>query len=124
MIPALCLLVVATMVANSLANTWRGTLDIYLGKGDAHVVNVADTSSLDLDYYDVQYTSDAESLAASIQGALQVAEEGQILMKNNGTLPLSSDSVKITPFGYRYIEPIYGGTGSGNVDEQGLRLHP
>lgn len=116
MIPLLCLLVVATMVANSLANTWRATLDVYLGKGDAHVVNVTDTSNLDLDYYDVRYTSDAESLAASIQGALQVAEEGQVLMKNNGTLPLSAGGVKITPFGYRYVEPIYGGTGSGNVD--------
>lgn len=116
MIPILCLLVAAAIVATSLANTWRGTLDVYLGKGDAHITNVTDTSNLNLDYYDVQYASDAESLAASIQGALQVAEEGQVLLKNNGALPLSAGGVKLTPFGYRYVEPIYGGTGSGNVD--------
>ena len=116
LIPVLCILVILAILATYMANTWRGVLDAYLGRGEAHIVNVTDTSGLDLDYYDVQYSSDAESLAASIEVALQIAEEGQVLMKNqDGALPLTSDT-KITPFGYRYVEPIYGGTGSGNVD--------
>ena len=45
-----------------------------------------------------------------------MAEEGQVPLKNNGALRLSAGGVKLTPFGCRYVEPIYGGTGSGNVD--------
>lgn len=116
MIPILSLLLVLAAALTAVANYWRVALDAYLGRGEAHIVNTTDTSNLDLDYYDVQYTSDSQSLAAAIEVAQQVAEEGEVLLKNqDDMLPLET-SAKITPFGYRYVEPIWGGTGSGNVD--------
>lgn len=47
--------------------------------------------------------------------ALKIAEEGITLLKNNDVLPLSKGD-KVTPYGLRYVDPLYGGTGSGNVD--------
>ncbi len=114
--PALCILVALAFALTWAANYWRVVLDAYLGRGEVHVVNTTDTSNLNLDYYNIKYENDAQTLDAAISVALQVAEEGEVLMKNeNSALPLG-DAVKITPFGYRYVEPIWGGTGSGNVD--------
>ena len=54
-----------------------------------------------------------------------------MLLKNNGLLPLQEGSA-VTPFGYRFISPVYGGTGSGHANvnegyvctpEAGLRAH-
>lgn len=116
MIPALSILVILAFSLTYAANYWRVVLDTYLGRGESRIVNTTDISGLDLDYYGVQYSNDTESLAAAINVALQIASEGEVLMKNaGGTLPLDA-SAKITPFGYRYIEPVWGGTGSGNVD--------
>lgn len=111
-----CVLLALAVAVTCAASYWHMVLDTYLGRGEAHIVESEDTSDLDLDYYDVSYDNDADSLDNAIQVALQIAEEGEVLLKNeNDTLPLSKDTV-ITPFGYRYTDPIYGGTGSGNVD--------
>ena len=49
-------------------------------------------------------------------GALgeSISEEGFVLLKNDGILPLS-DGTKINPFGWSSTNPIYGGTGSGSL---------
>lgn len=56
-----------------------------------------------------QVEEDSRNEAAKT--ALKVAEEGVTLLKNNGILPLARSS-KVTPFGYRYVEPVWGGSGS------------
>ena len=115
LVPIMVLLVALAIVLTCVANYWSVVLDVYLGRGERHTVNTIDTTNLDLDYYDVKYENDTGSLADAIKVAENVADEGIVLMKNNGVLPLAKTN-KITPFGYRYVEPIYGGTGSGNVD--------
>ncbi len=116
LIPLLSLLLILSVALTMVANYWRVALDAYLGRGEVHIVNSTDTSGLDLDYYDVSYTSDSESLEAAIPIAQQIASEGEVLLKNQGgTLPLDK-TTRITPFGYRYVDPVWGGTGSGNVD--------
>ncbi len=116
LIPIMVVLVTLAIVLTCVANYWGMVFDVYLGKGTRHVVNATDTTGLDLNYYDIQYKNDTESLAAGIAVAEKVANEGEVLLKNNNnTLPLAK-TTKITPFGYRYVSPIYGGTGSGNVD--------
>ena len=42
---------------------------------------------------------------------MQVQEEGAVLLKNNGVLPLADGST-VTPFGFRYKTPIYGQSGA------------
>ena len=46
----------------------------------------------------------------------QIVQEGSVLVKNNGTLPLSSDNhTQVNVFGHAVIDWVYGGSGSGQV---------
>lgn len=42
----------------------------------------------------------------------ETAEEGMVLLKNNGLLPLSSDTNALNVFGWASAYPVYSGTGS------------
>ncbi len=56
-----------------------------------------------------------ESVDASMDMIQEVGEEGMVLTKNNGLLPLEGDS-NLNVFGWAATNPIYGGTGSGSAD--------
>lgn len=45
-----------------------------------------------------------------------VGEEGLVLVKNNGILPLASDVKKLNVFGWDSTNPLFGGIGSGSSD--------
>ena len=46
----------------------------------------------------------------------QIIQEGSVLVKNNGVLPLSADEVsQVNVFGHAAIDWVYGGSGSGQV---------
>jgi beta-glucosidase len=65
---------------------------------------------------DQYYLSD-ETIADSEALVEEIAEEGMVLLKNEGNaLPLT-DVTKLNVFGWSSTNPIYGGTGSGSVDE-------
>lgn len=117
-IPLLAILLALTIAATAVMSIFAGSLDTYLGKGERVITTVAGSEDWDLDYYDSKYSTD-EGESGSQIGASKVAkrisDEGEVLMKNNGVLPLK-EKAKVTPFGYRYIAPVYGGTGSGNVN--------
>ena len=59
-----------------------------------------------------------ETKAASLALTKEIAEEGIVLLKNDGDspLPISKDA-KLNVFGWGSTMPVYGGTGSGSVDE-------
>lgn len=57
-----------------------------------------------------QTKQEAEELITDIAG------EGSVLVKNDGTLPLAPDVKKLNVFGWASTNPCYGGTGSGAVD--------
>ena len=44
----------------------------------------------------------------------EIAEEGFVLLKNDGVLPLGSGA-KVNTFGWSSTNPVYGGTGSGSL---------
>ncbi len=46
----------------------------------------------------------------------QISEEGMVLVKNDGLLPLSSDVTSLNVFGWDSTNPLFGGTGSGSSD--------
>lgn len=46
----------------------------------------------------------------------QVGEEGLVLVKNNGLLPLSEDVTSLNVFGWDSTNPLFGGVGSGSSD--------
>ncbi len=60
---------------------------------------------------------DEETVASSKELAENIAGEGITLLKNDSdSLPISTGT-KLNVFGWGSTQPIYGGTGSGDVDE-------
>lgn len=58
-----------------------------------------------------------EETAAEAENLItEISEEGIVMVKNNGTLPLTEDTKNINVFGWASTNPCYGGTGSGAVD--------
>lgn len=58
---------------------------------------------------ELQKTSYANGLSV----AQKIEEEGAVLLKNDGALPLAGTNRKINLLGYASANPVYGGTGSG-----------
>lgn len=57
-----------------------------------------------------------ETVAASKEIISEVGDEGLVLLKNNGLLPLADDVTALNVFGWGSTNPIFGGTGSGSSD--------
>lgn len=57
-----------------------------------------------------------ETIKASKDVIKKVGEEGLVLVKNNGLLPLDSSVKNLNVFGWGSTNPILGGTGSGSSD--------
>ena len=47
----------------------------------------------------------------------KVGDEGMVLVKNNGLLPLAAEDNKLNVFGWASVYPVYAGTGSGNAGD-------
>ncbi len=110
-IPMVLLLVVG--VALGLAgNIAKGLLETYVDGGTTTVNVPADKANWGGDYYDEPESAEAATEAAYAVAA-QVQDEGAVLLKNdNDALPLAKDA-QVMPFGYAYLNPIYGQNSSG-----------
>ncbi len=70
------------------------------------------------------YNAEPSDLTGNMDGlemAKCVAEEGMVLLENNGALPLDKGE-KIAVFGINQIDFIYGGGGSGNFNSKNDRV--
>lgn len=112
LIPILSVVVVLAIVANVACNILASTIDTYVGKGENYIFTPDNVQGLDGNYYTTHYTDSSGSTEAAYAVARRVAEEGSILLKNNGVLPLTTGS-SVMPFGRAYISPIYGQLTSG-----------
>lgn len=112
LIPIMSILAVLVLLVNAACSVAAPLLDTYVGKGDTYISNPNGTEGWNTDYYNVLYSSAEEAEEAAYKVAQKVAEEGSILFKNNGVLPLSQGS-NIMPFGAAYLNPIYGQLSSG-----------
>ncbi len=115
--PVLLVLTGAMIALTCVANVYSSALDTYLGRGNKVINNTDSSSTWNTKYYENKFTStggDTGSQAAAAKVAKSIADEGTVVLKNNGALPLAKES-NVAPFGYRYMNPFYGGSGSGNV---------
>lgn len=60
-----------------------------------------------------------ETIANSKETIQKIGEEGIVLVKNEGLLPLSSDVTKLNVFGWDSTNPVFGGTGSAGSHSEG-----
>lgn len=116
MVPVVALLFAIPTILTLTANEYSASLDFALGRGEKHITSVSDVDPEKLEFYERNYDTAEASRLAARDVAQEVEEKGAVLLKNdNNALPISKNS-KVTPFGYRYISPFYGGTGSANID--------
>ena len=132
LLPIIAIVIILAIVLSVAADIYSASLDMVLGRGTRHIVNVDNVSAEATEYYKAKYPNpqagtlqnadpptaiEEQSRNEAAKTALRVAEEGITLLKNDGVLPLAKNS-KVTPFGYRYISPVWGGSGSAatNMD--------
>ena len=113
--PAMALLLALTLTVS--AGMWANSaaLDDYFGRGARTITVVEGSGGWDRTYYPRLYANARESRAAAAALSRTVSDEGIVLLKNDGLLPLSP-SAEISPFGLRYVDPYYGGAGSSAID--------
>lgn len=117
LIPIMVFLTAFAIAGTLVSDYFAASLDNYLGRGkivyDGHATGF---TAVDTVYYDQPFErSDKGKLDASHAGyrvAELLSDEGEVLLKNNGALPLA-EKTKVTPMGFRYTEPVMTGTGSG-----------
>ena len=103
-------------------NFFSGVLDTYAGMGEAKVVQKPGSENWDTTYYATDYSSAGEIDKAAKATTKAIAGEGITLLKNNdNTLPLRTKATggtdqKISVFGRRSVDTVWGGTGSGSGD--------
>ncbi len=114
-IPIITVFLIFAVVLTTVTNYFTPSLDAFLGKGERMATTPSGTSDWDSEYYTFQAKSQEEARDASAMVAERIADEGEVLLKNDGILPLSKDEA-VTPMGYRYVTPIMSGSGSGSTN--------
>ena len=114
-IPIMSVFLIFAIVLTTVTNYFTSSLDTFLGKGARAISTPKGTAGWDSDYYKFTTKNQQEALNASAKVAEQIADEGEILLKNDGLLPLDAET-PVTPLGYRYINPVMSGSGSGGTN--------
>ena len=114
-IPIMAIFLALAVVVTIATDYFTPSLDAFLGKGARAATSPSGTSGWDSNYYTFTTHNGEEALKNSAAVAERIADEGEVLLKNDGLLPLTPDTA-ITPMGYRYITPLMSGSGSGSAD--------
>ena len=115
LIPIMAIFLIFAIVLTTVTNYFTPSLDAFLGKGSRAATKPSGTSGWDSNYYSFDSKNGEEALANSLAVSESIADEGIVLLKNDGVLPLTADT-PVTPLGYRYLNPLMSGSGSGSAD--------
>ena len=94
---------------------YKAFLDTNLGKGELVITKAEGTEEWDAEYYKGASSETSVTRKNGENKVEEICNEGIVLLKNDGTLPISTDK-RITLLGRGSVDPVYGGSGSGNVD--------
>lgn len=131
-VPLLAILSAMALTFSSIGAAYGPSLDRHFGYGWVYTVS-ADGNRSGL-YYEYPFPTDDGGRAVLDHAhriSKTITDEGIVLLKNNGVLPLAPME-RITPLGIRFLLPVYSGTGSGEASinaeyvctpEAGLRAH-
>jgi beta-glucosidase len=97
---------------------FRTDIDKFLGTKSTQLVTDATTEDEDLYHYTSDYKSTTELLDAIEDLGERMNEEGSVLLKNNGALPLSADETKkVSLLGFSSYYPVQGGDMGSSLAE-------
>ena len=99
-----------SLVATPIVNSFRTDIDKFLGTQSSKLVSDAEGEDENLYTYTSDYANTTELVQAIESVGEQMSEEGSVLLKNNGALPLSSDEKsKLSLLGFSSYYPVMGG---------------
>lgn len=114
-IPFMVLALVFGICLATITNYFSPSLDTFLGKGKLEYSTPQHAQGWNAQFYNFKAKNAEEALHNSAQVAEQIGDEGEVLLKNDGLLPLSKDT-QVSPLGYAYLNPVMSGSGSGGTD--------
>ncbi len=116
LLPVSAFLFAAVIMGSAIANENAPQINSFLKTSPFKVTFTGDPNE-DTQYFKSKYDNLETLMADGRQLGEGAMAEGVVLLKNkDGALPLGSGERSISLFGISTIDPVYGGTGSGNVD--------
>ena len=100
-------LLVLSLLLTSVAQANAGKINSFLGTS-SYKVEKSGESTGDGIYFESEFGSLKEVIDAKQALAVEISQEGSVLFKNDGTLPLST-SDKVTIWGLNSLAPTFGG---------------
>ena len=101
-------LFVLSLFVSSIAQTWAGKINTFLGTSSYETVKTGESTS-DGIYFESEFKTVKEVIDAKEALAREISQEGTVLFKNNGALPLDPASEKVTIWGLNALAPTFGG---------------
>ncbi len=108
----LTIILVIMIPVNIVVRMFDNTVSLLLPGNKFWTLKNEDSSAI---YFDSDYATEAERIAAGKELCYQLEAEGAALLLNNGALPLANGA-KVSTLSVNSVDLTYGGTGSGNVD--------
>ena len=103
-------MLVFSLAAVPLVNKFRTDIDKFLGTSSTVLVSDESDEALNLYTWKTDYTSTRELVLAIAALGEEISEEGCVLLKNNGALPLSQEETKqLSLLGFSAYYPVQGG---------------
>ena len=101
-------LFVLSMFATSVAQTWAGKINTFLGTSSYETVKTGESTS-DGIYFESEFKTLKEVIDAKEALAREISQEGTVLFKNDGALPIDASKEKVTVWGLNALAPTFGG---------------
>ncbi len=98
------------VAAGPIVNSFRTDIDKFLGTSSTKLVHDGDEDISEVYTYTSDYESTTELVKAIEDLGERMNEEGSVLLKNNGALPLTADETqKVSLLGFSSYYPVMGG---------------
>ncbi len=108
----MAVLLVFSVALNALALTkFDNIFEKFFGKSPASLAG--DTMGADVDYVKSDFNSPSELYAYEESKVAEIAQEGIVLLKNDGVLPLDKGTA-LSIFSHSSVDLVSGGSGSGS----------
>lgn len=114
------LLMVIVVIGTYVASSASSTINQVLGTSDIQIKNMEDTIHGDSAYYASSYDTVEDLVNEEYAFIEDVQQEGSVLLKNDGALPLAENNLKVSCFNRASTDMVYAGTGTGSLNEDSL----
>lgn len=115
----MAVMLIFCIILTTAFNYYAQVMNQVFGSAKYTTMESEDIKEWDADYYDKGDLTLEVAEAQALSMSEEISQEGNVLLKNNGILPLdSSDINTVSTFGWSFYHPVYGETESGSVNTE------